>query len=267
MNFIDAPGGSAELGDRRDVRRQLRTSSLPFYVALANLLRSDILEGRLQAGAQLPTLDQLSERYGVARVTVRQALGVLSDDGLIERVQGKGTFVKDGFVRRKTIELESNWSNFLQMLDGNVPEPLSVQSNVPLPRMGNLEGSALDRYRFMRRVHRAGTEAYCVIDLYLAEECYEIAPDAFDSEMVITVLGRVCGARLKRMTQSFRIMSADLFVAKQLGLSVNAPVGEVRRVITDHDGRILYLGVGQYRGDLVVFNTTLEVPSDRPVEG
>ena len=66
MNFIDTPGGSAELGDRRDVRRQLRTSSLPFYVALANLLRSDIFEGRLSAGAQLPTLDQLSERYGVA---------------------------------------------------------------------------------------------------------------------------------------------------------------------------------------------------------
>jgi len=259
MNFIDTPGGSAELGDRRDVRRQLRTSSLPFYVALANLLRSDIFEGRLSAGAQLPTLDQLSERYGVARVTVRQALGVLADDGLIERVQGKGTFVKDGFVRRKTIQLESNWSNFLEMLDGNVPEPLSVQADVPLPK--NVEGIALDRYRFMRRVHRAGSEAYCVIELYLAEECYELAPDAFDNEMIIAVLGRVCGTRLKRMTQSFRIMPADLFVAKQLNLSVNAPVGEVRRVITDHDGRILYLGVGQYRGDLVVFNTTLEVPS------
>jgi GntR family transcriptional regulator len=260
MNFIDTPGGAAELGDRRDVRRQLRTSSLPFYVALANLLRGDIFEGRLPAGAQLPTLDQLSERYGVARVTVRQALGVLADDGLIERVQGKGTFVKDGFVRRKTIQLESNWSNFLEMLDGNVPEPLSVQADMPLPGVGKGEGIALDRYRLMRRVHRAGAEAYCVIELYLAEECYERAPEAFDNEMVITVLGRVCGASLKRMTQSFRIMSADLFVAKQLNLSVNAPVGEVRRVITDGNGRILYLGVGQYRGDLVVFNTTIEVP-------
>jgi GntR family transcriptional regulator len=261
MNVIATPGGSAELGDRRDVRRQLRTSSLPFYVALANLLRSDIFEGRLQAGAQLPTLDQLSERYGVARVTVRQALGVLADDGLIERVQGKGTFVKDGIVRRKTVQLQSNWHNFLQMLDGNVPELLSAHSDMPLPKVELAEGIPLDRYRLMRRVHRAGVEAYCVIDLYIAEECYELAPEAFDREMVITVLGRVCGPRLKRMTQSFRIMSADLFVAKQLNLSVNAPIGEVRRVITDHDGRILYLGVGQYRGDLVVFNTTLEVPA------
>ncbi|OYW51661.1 MAG: hypothetical protein B7Z30_17200 [Rhizobiales bacterium 12-68-15] len=80
--------------------------------------------------------------------------------------------------------------------------------------------------------------------------------------MVIPLLGRLPELRVKKMAQSVRILAADLTVARLLDLPVGAPVGEVRRVITDRDGRILYLGTGQYRGDLVVFNTTLEVPPD-----
>jgi len=80
--------------------------------------------------------------------------------------------------------------------------------------------------------------------------------------MVIPQLGKVCGPRLQKMAQSFRITSADLTVARFLDLPVGAPIGEVRRVITDKDGVVLYLGSGQYRGDLVVFNTTLEVPTE-----
>ena len=259
MQEIPEMARSDETGD--SMRRMLRTTSLPLYVALSNLLRSEIHEGRWAPGAQLPTLDQLSDMYGVARVTVRQALGVLADDGLIDRMQGKGTFVAGNLAPRKSIHLESNWHTFLQHLDGNVPEPLAAVANAPPPRLHPGEGTAAPSYRYMRRVHRAGSEPYCVIELYLDEDCYRLAPEAFDTSMVISVLGRVCKPRVTKMIQSFRILSADLTVAQLLGLPVGAPVGEVRRVITDRDGRVLYVGVGQYRGDLVVFNTTLELPT------
>lgn len=250
----------------QSMRRMLRTTSLPLYVALSNLLRSEIHEGRWAPGSQLPTLDQLSDMYGVARVTVRQALSVLAEDGLIDRMQGKGTFVAGSVAPRKSIHLESNWNNFLQMLDGNIPEPLATVANAPAPRLEQGEGIAAPSYRYMRRVHRAGSEPYCVMELYLDEECYRLAPEAFDTTMVISVLGRVCRPRVKKMAQSFRILSADLTVAQLLGLPVGAPVGEVRRIITDRAGRVLYVGVGQYRGDLVVFNTTLEVPSEETAD-
>lgn len=253
-------GKSGPEAEGGEVRRRLRTSSLPLYVALSNLLRSEIQEGRWAPGAQLPTLEQLSDLYGVARVTVRQALGVLADDGLIERVQGKGTFVADALAPRKTIRLDSSWHTFLQMLDGNLPETLAVNPEATLPPIPEDEGWAAPSYRHMRRVHRAGSEPYCVIDLYLDNACYALAPEAFDSAMVIPLLGRLARHSVKKMAQSLRILAADLTVARLLDLPVGAPVGEVRRVITDKDGRVLYLGIGQYRGDLVVFNTTLEVP-------
>lgn len=247
-------------GDER--RRRLRTSAAPLYVALSNLFRAEIEDGRWAPGSQLPTLDQLSEMYGVARVTVRQALGVLADSGLIDRMQGKGTFVADQLAPRKVIQLDSSWHSFMEMLDGNLPETLAVDADVPLPRVRPEDGHAAPSYRFMRRVHSAGHQPYCVIEVYLDNDVYRRAPEAFDTAMVIPLLGRLPDVKVKKMAQSVRILAADLTVARHLDLPVGAPVGEVRRVITDRTGRILYFGTGQYRGDLVVFNTTLEVPSE-----
>lgn len=264
---VDVPleisaGGVDDGQEAAEARKRLRTSAVPLYVALSNLLRAEIEEGRWPVGAQLPTLDRLSVMYGVARVTARQALGVLADGGLIERVQGKGTFVASGAPERKIIQLDSDWHNFLKMLDGNLPEPLVVDPDSGPPRLGPHEGRPAPSYRYMRRVHRSNAQPYCVIDVYLAQHVYARAPAAFDTQMVIPLLGKVCGPKLQKMAQSFRIMAADLTVARWLDLPVGAPVGEVRRVITDQDGIVLYLGIGQYRGDLVVFNTTLEVPRE-----
>jgi len=243
-----------------DARRRLHGSAQPFYVSLSSQLRSEIVEGRWPAAAQLPTIDQLSERYGVAKVTVRQALGMLASEGLIERIQGKGTFVAEGIKKPKIIQLESSWQSLLQMLEGNVPKPLEVTPVCDLPPQAAADGIATGTYRYMRRVHYSDGEPYCVLDVFLANGCYRRAPSDFDTKMIIPVLQRVAKRSLGKMTQCFRILTADLGIARLLDLPLNAPIGEVRRVITNHDNEILYLGVGRYRGDLVVFNTTIEVP-------
>jgi GntR family transcriptional regulator of arabinose operon len=56
-------------------------------------LRNRILDGQLPVGTRLPTDNQLAVEYQISRDTVRQALALLADEGLIERVQGRGTFV------------------------------------------------------------------------------------------------------------------------------------------------------------------------------
>src|SRR6267378_3315729 len=230
-------GSSREITDAEsDVRRRLESSAQPFYLSLSNQLRSEIVEGNWPSGTQLPTIDQLSDRYGVAKVTVRQALGVLASEGLIERVQGKGTFVADGIKKPKIIQLESSWQSLLQMLEGNVPKLLEMKPVCDLPAQAAGAGNAAGPYRSMRRVHYSEGRPYCVLDVFLAKRC------------------------LRKMKQSFRILTADLEISRYLDLPLNAPIGEVRRVITNQNDEILYLGVTRYRGDLVVFNMTIEVP-------
>ena len=69
---------------------------MPFYFQLAELLEQEIVSGRWEAGARLPSEPELCEQYGLSRTTVRQALARLAHRGLIDRLRGQGTFVQRG---------------------------------------------------------------------------------------------------------------------------------------------------------------------------
>ncbi|WP_405909277.1 GntR family transcriptional regulator [Streptomyces sp. NBC_00828] len=65
----------------------------PAYVQVADDLRRQIASEALKAGQKLDGNAKMAERYGVAAMTIRHALGVLRDEGLIVGQQGRGTFV------------------------------------------------------------------------------------------------------------------------------------------------------------------------------
>lgn len=71
-----------------------KESATSVYHQLAGLLRDQILNGTLGPGAKLPPELELAEKYQLSRGTVRQAILLLVTEGLVERVQGKGTFVR-----------------------------------------------------------------------------------------------------------------------------------------------------------------------------
>jgi GntR family transcriptional regulator len=70
-----------------------RTSAVPLYHQLQETLKQQIESGRWQPGHALPSEPQLAKLFGVSRVVVRMALGVLEDDHQIVRLRGRGTFV------------------------------------------------------------------------------------------------------------------------------------------------------------------------------
>jgi DNA-binding transcriptional regulator YhcF (GntR family) len=67
----------------------------PPYQQVANALRAAILTRSFQPGEKLPSGPELSKRYGVARMTVQQAIRVLRDEGLVVSRQGSGVFVRE----------------------------------------------------------------------------------------------------------------------------------------------------------------------------
>lgn len=69
-------------------------SHRPVYRQIADHLRSAISDGRLAEGDQLPSEVQLMDHYGVARMTVRNALRVLQDEALVTSEHGKGVYVR-----------------------------------------------------------------------------------------------------------------------------------------------------------------------------
>lgn len=75
-----------------------RGNGIAAWRQIETILRGEIAEGQLASGAQLPTEPQLAERFGVNRHTVRRALLVMAQAGLLSIEQGRGTFVRDQVI-------------------------------------------------------------------------------------------------------------------------------------------------------------------------
>lgn len=83
------------------------SSNVPTYVSVYNSLYSDIINGEYIEEQSLPSEMCLAKKYGVSRNTLRQALAILSEDGLIIKLQGKGTIVAK---RTETTFLKNNFN-------------------------------------------------------------------------------------------------------------------------------------------------------------
>lgn len=230
-------------------RAPLKNAPGVLYQHVASLMRKRLLGGEFLPNDRLPSIEALAKSYDVAVVTVRQALALLENEGLIERQHGRGTFVTDAISTRRWLRLESSWESLIEMWGRSKPRPLKVLDAVGMPVLAEEDGTPAPAYRFMRRVHAEGSTPYAVIDIYVDRRVYSLCPGRFNNEMVIVVLDSL--KLVNTMRQRLTIGTADLDVASLLGVPVNSPVGIVRRVIRDFNGVAIYVGEAVYRGDLV----------------
>jgi len=231
--------------------RALAPGHTPLYAAIADLLRQRIVRSQWAAGQQLPTLDALMEEFGVARVTVRQAMALLDAEGLITRRQGRGTFVVQRPPEPRWLQVETSLNALAEVYRNTEPELLAISEGVAVPLLRPGEGSFAPAYRFMRRIHRREGAPYCVISIHLDERVFARDPARYRSQTVIPLMLGDPALRIARAHQTLVLNTADLQVAEQLAVAPNSPVAEVRRVFTDENGVVVYLGDVTYRGDFV----------------
>lgn len=233
------------------VHRLFGDSPIPRYVQLAELFRQRINRDQWRLGDRLPSLDELTREFSVARVTVRQAVELLERDGLVSAQQGRGTFVTAKPTRERSLRLESSLRALADVYRDDKPQLTLIEEAAAMPRLKPEDGRPAPKYRFLRRVHSREGERYCVISIYLDERVFRLAPKRFRTETVIPVMLDLRRVRIARARQTLAIGTADIETATHLGISVNSPVAEVRRVFSAPDGTVIYLGEVTYRGDYI----------------
>lgn len=82
-----------------------KSNPIPLYYQLAERIKDQIQLGDLEPGTQLPSERELSEQAGISRMTVRQAIGYLVNQGVLETKQGIGTFVAEPKLAHDTLHL------------------------------------------------------------------------------------------------------------------------------------------------------------------
>ena len=74
---------------------------LPAYIRIHDKIKEDVDDGTWKIGQRLPSERDLCETFDVSRMTVRQAITLLVDEGILERKPGSGTFVASSRVKEK----------------------------------------------------------------------------------------------------------------------------------------------------------------------
>jgi GntR family transcriptional regulator len=224
---------------------------MPRYAQLADVMRQRVARGTWPRDHRLPSLEELMAEFGVARVTVRQAVDLLAREGLLSPQQGRGTFVTGAPSRERIITVVTTLDELARVYEDTQPRIVNIDESVSSPPLGDGEGTPAARYAFMRRVHLRDGKPYCVINIYLDERIFRQSPQAFRKKTVIPLLKAMKGVRIAAAHQVLTIASADTEVARLLELPVNAPVAEVRRIFKDAAGTVIYLADVTYRGDAI----------------
>jgi GntR family transcriptional regulator len=234
-----------------------RAGNAPKYGVVANALRQRISRGLWPAGTRVPSLLALAEEFGVARLTARQAVQLLVEEGLLDARQGRGTVVTGEPRAVKNIQVQTTLQALGAMYLRAPPEIRTLSESVgPLP-LGHRRD---DRdYVRLQRVHSEAGVAYCVITLYIDAAVFALAPRRFREKAVIPVLLSLPECRVQRARQTMTVGTADADVAAHLGVAPNAPVAFVERVFEGKGGHVIYRAEVIYRGEAVRLEIDLTV--------
>lgn len=77
---------------------------LPAYIRIHDKIKADVDDGTWKIGQRLPSERDLCDTFDVSRMTVRQAITLLVDEGILERKPGSGTFVASSRVKERCVE-------------------------------------------------------------------------------------------------------------------------------------------------------------------
>jgi GntR family transcriptional regulator len=224
---------------------------VPLYYQLGTLLREMILSGRYARGEKIPTEAELVEEYGLSRITVRQSLRILEEEGLIRRRAGQGTFVADELPSPPSPPLRGALDDLSPAGRTTTAKLLDLRTVSAGPRDAELLGVALgDPLVSCTRVRYCGREPFGLLAHLLPEEIGKRLTRAYLRKG--TVRGFIeerLGLRLEESEQTILATLADVTLARVLRTRVGGPLLLVRRVLRAGDGRTVECLRSYYRGE------------------
>ncbi|MDV6375601.1 GntR family transcriptional regulator [Deinococcus arenicola] len=229
-------------------------SALPVYMQVAQGLEQRIHTGELRQGSALPAERELAAHLHVSRVTVRQALALLAQQGLLTRKHGSGTFITPPTPEERpsrTLGLLSSFSEDVRSR-GQTPGARVLSFEDARPTAQEVMSLALspgERVYRVRRLRTSDGEALAVEDSTLPAALVGklSQEDVTDASLYALLGGR--GLQPVRAIRHLRAVSADLKLAELLRVLPGAALLATERVSWTGGGRPVEYARAHYRGD------------------
>lgn len=228
-----------------------RDSAVPMFEQIQERLERAIATGELAAHERIPSERELSARYGVSRMTIRQAIGALARSGALYARSGKGTFVADHKIEQPLQRLTSFTEDMLargmrpssRLLEaGRIGAPLEIAEALGVP-----PGAELVR---IRRVRLADGEPLALETAQLPHaRCPGILSHDLASRSLYDILHAEYGISLARARQTIEAATPDDDERRLLHLPDGVPVLRIRRLTHAADDSPIEFVRSVYRGD------------------
>jgi GntR family transcriptional regulator len=236
-----------------------RSGPLPLYHQVAEIFRQRIAGGEWRQGEMLPSLDTLVEDLGVARVTVREAIKLLRNDGLLMPERGRGTIVTASGEVRKPLRVETSFADLLDLYKDDKPEVATIQEGAEQLGIEIDRGQLAASYYNLKRAHMRDGMRYCIISLYLSAEVFGQAEDAFRSQLALPVLFGLTDLKIGRAWQQLTIAKCDAETALELDYPLGDPIARVKRYVLDERDELIYYADVRYRSDCIQFDMDFKI--------
>ncbi len=237
-----------------------RNSPLPRYYQLKEILRERTRSGEWKPGDLIPSERELSEKYGISRMTARQAITDLVNEGLFYREQGKGTFVSERKITQQLINLTG------------FTEDIRARGQRPGTRVLSAEMRLADEATAEKLRIDAGTLIFRLQRLRLADEeplaielsqisfkgCEKLLEEDLELNSLYRVLETKYGIPLMEADQELEAGLAGNENAQLLKISLGSPVLFTRRVTYTERNQPIEYAKAVYCGNKYTFYTHLK---------
>lgn len=244
---VEIPDDEVESASPGEALRDRKSRELgqPLYRQLVDLMTGEIERGVIRPGERLPTEAELGDKFGLSRITVRQALAVLTREGLIERFPGRGSFVVER-PSRTSWELKSV-GDLLQIAPKTevvswrlVQPPLKVsvflKTSEPCHRLRAI--------RFFEGQPVFYTENYIRPELGA-----QLSVEEFEDRTILELITNRIGVPIEQVDEEIEAGIADEPLAKRLAIAPGQPVLIQHVEMFGENGFPLQRGTGWWRGD------------------
>lgn len=238
-----------------------REGPVSLYYQVYRSLLLWISSGQSPADNRLPSEDEMAKSFGVSKITIRNGIKLLQDEGIVQRMPGKGTFV----LRRDLIHIRETSSllGFDEEMRnaGHRPSSQELEKRLIAPskslrhRLAIPSGAEvllLKRLRSINNVPMGVQTAHLPIHRFPGLERYD-----FSEESLYRVLTEEYGVSLSTARQSYRIAHPDAAMAELLQIEVTDPGFSAERLTLDAHGQPVEFVETFFRGDRFSIYVTL----------
>lgn len=226
----------------------------PVYIQIHNQIKKDIEGGKWQVGERIPSERELAVDFSVSRMTLRQAIQTLVDEGILERRVGAGTYVASQKVQEKMSGVTSFTD--VMLAQGKHPSSRTISYHVASPSVSEMEKLQLKDGEQVLRMERIRFGDNVPISFEVATVPYKFVQNFSKSEVTRSLyhtLERKGGYTLGGARQMVTATLASERIAEYLDIKRGEAILHLRQVSFLKDSRPFEYVRTQYVGSRFEF--------------